>query len=63
MNYKLVYITPKSEYQTYIESVSEEEYEKIMDCISKLQSAMLAKDYFTIVKDNINDLVSFYTNI
>ena len=63
MNYKLVYITPKSEYQTYIESVSEEEYDKIMDCISKLQSAMLAKDYFTIVKDNINDLVSFYTKM
>ncbi len=63
MDYKIISVDSNENIETYIETLSNDEYEKIMNCISQLQSTMLTKDYYVIVADNINDLVSFYPQI
>lgn len=59
MDYKIISVDSNENIETYIETLSNEEYEKIMNCISQLQSSMLAKDYYVIVADNIISILKY----
>ena len=53
MEYKIIAVNQDETIDTIVETLSEEEYIEIMNNIHKLQTSMLSKDYYIVVRDNI----------
>lgn len=63
MEYRIYAINPKGEPEIIEDNLSEDEYNTIMSNIHKLQTTMLSKEYYYIVKDNMHDLLRYISNI
>lgn len=59
MRYKIIAVNNDTTFKTIIDEIPEKEYKTIMSNIKQLQTSMLSKDYYVIVRDNIKELLAF----
>lgn len=62
MEYKIAALNANGTLDSIVESLSEKEYENIMENIQRLQTFMLSKEYYTMIVDNIDDALNLIIN-
>lgn len=63
MEYKINAVNQDGTIDTIVETLSQDEYTSLMDNVHKLQTSMLSKDYYIVVRDNVRELLHFLPTI